>query len=298
MNTSPPRATTSDWTIRRLLTWTTDDLRERGLESPRLSAELLLGHVLDKTRLELLIDLERPLQAPELDRFRELLRRRRRGEPTAYLVGQREFYGVPIGVDARVLIPRPDTETLVDVALTRTQHRADRGEALDLCTGSGCVAVAFALARRGWHVSGVDIAADALCVARENAARNRLGDELTFELGDLFGSLTPERRFALILANPPYIPTDELAQLDVGIRDFEPRLALDGGPDGLRLIERIIDEAPSWLESDGVLAIETGHDQTTDVAARFERTGFAEVQRQRDIGGNPRVVSGRWPGGR
>src|SRR5271157_5893843 len=141
---SQPSVASDGWTIRRLLTWATEDLKRRGFDSPRLEAELLLGHALGMTRIDLIVQPELVPRTDELDRFRELLRRRRAAEPTAYLLGQREFYGIAIRVDRRVLIPRPDTETLVQVALERSRPRSAHGQALDLCTGSGCVGIAFA----------------------------------------------------------------------------------------------------------------------------------------------------------
>jgi release factor glutamine methyltransferase len=159
------------WTVGRVLTWAADDFRGRGIESARLDAELLLAHVLGCDRIRLIIDNLRPLSNDELVRFRALIQRRRRGEPIAYILGRREFFGLSFRVDARVLVPRPDTETLLNVALERSVHRDQFGTLLDLCTGSGCVAVCFALERPTWQVWASDLSHDAIAVARENALR-------------------------------------------------------------------------------------------------------------------------------
>lgn len=159
------------WSVKRVLAWAADDLRRRGNESARLDVELLLGKVLGLDRIGLILHAERPLSADELGRFRELFKRRRACEPVAYLLGEREFFGINLKVDARVLVPRPDTERLVEVALERTRARSMLGRALDLCTGSGCVAIAFAKSRPTWLVTASDISPDALAVATENAHR-------------------------------------------------------------------------------------------------------------------------------
>lgn len=159
------------WTIARVLKWATEDFRGRGMESPRLDAELLLGLSLGLDRVRLILEAARPLTPEELSSYRELIKRRRSGEPIAYIRGEREFYGLPIRVTPAVLIPRPDTETLVEVALERTRGRHMYGRALDLCTGSGCVAIAFAKERPTWRVTGVDVSAAAIAVARQNAER-------------------------------------------------------------------------------------------------------------------------------
>ncbi len=281
------------WTIRRLLVWATDDFRGRGFDSPRLDAELLLGFAMGKTRIELIMEAERPLDKTELALFRELARRRRAREPTAYILGEREFYGLPFTVDPRVLIPRPDTETLVEVALEQTRASLSSGTMLDLCTGSGCVAIAFALKRSGWRVDAVDLSPDALAVARSNAQSNGLFS-LTFHEGDLFEALPAGTRFDVITANPPYIPSADVDQLEHGIRDYEPRLALDGGPDGMRLLTLIVEAAPDWLTPGGLLALELGFDQAGRVDALLSARGFADIRRSRDYGGHERVVYGRW----
>jgi len=283
------------WSVSSLLSWATADLKKRGDESARLDAELMLGMTLGLDRVQLILQHERPLSAQELQHFKQLFVRRRNGEPMAYILGHREFYGFDLRVDSRVLIPRPDTETLVEVALERTRSREMYGRALDLCTGSGCVALALGLTRRTWRVTGVDLSKEALCVARENALRLGAAHNVHFVQGDLFASLAPQARYELIVANPPYIPSADIATLARDIRDFEPHLALDGGPDGCALLRRLVDGARRHLVAGGVFACEVGAGQSHDVQALLEHAGFEQIERAQDYGGHERVVSGIAP---
>jgi release factor glutamine methyltransferase len=284
------------WTVARLLRWATEDLTKRGSDSPRLDAELLLGRTLGLDRVQLIVQHTRPLADEELAAFKRLFVRRRAREPIAYILGGREFYGFEVQVDRRVLVPRPDTEVLVDVALARTGARDMYGRALDLCTGSGCVAFALGLRRRTWKITGVDLSEDALVVARANAIRLGVARNVHFMHGDLFQSLRHGQRFELIVSNPPYIPSGEIPELMPEVRDFEPRLALDGGTDGYRVLQRLVAEAPAHLTPGGVLACELGAGQSDHVVELFEAAGFADVRRNEDLGGHERVVSGQLPG--
>jgi release factor glutamine methyltransferase len=282
------------WTIRRVLTWAADDLRARGNETPRLDAELLLCHVLRSNRIGLLTDADRPLAKDELAGYRELHKRRRAGEPVAYLLGEREFYGRTFRVDRRVLVPRPDTETLIEVALARTESRSLSARVIDLCTGSGCVAITLACERPTWSVLGSDVSEEALVVARDNAVRLGAVPRAWFARSDLFAELgTPRQAIDLITANPPYIGEGERADLPVTVRDFEPAVALFAGPDGLTLVRAIARQAPAYLADDGVLALEVGAGQAPAVERLLVEGGFADVQAKRDLGGIERVVSGR-----
>jgi len=279
------------WTIESLLRWAMDDFRARGIESPRLDAEVLLARALGTTRIQLVIDSKRPLAPEELVRMREMVRRRRGREPVAYILGEREFYGRMFRVDKRVLVPRPDTETLVDVALARTRDVSLSMRALDLCTGSGCVAITLARERPTSSVFAGDVSADALAVARDNALR--LGAyNVALREGDLFGAVDPGRRFDLITANPPYIPSGDLPTLQADVRDHEPRLALDGGADGLALLRRVIQGAPAHLAVGGVVALEVGAGEAAGVAELFRVAGaFSAIEVRRDGARIERVVS-------
>jgi release factor glutamine methyltransferase len=288
----PSERTASEaWTIARVLKWAADDFRKRNNPSPRLDAELLLAHALESDRIRLVLDSGRELAETELGRYRELIRRRRSGEPIAYILGRREFYGLSFAVDRRALVPRPDTEPLVEVALERTRSRSMHGLALDLCTGTGCVAVAFAKARPTWRVTASDVALETAELAWENVRRLGVAFSVAVAVGDLYAPVAG-RRFDLVLANPPYVPSREIAELETDVRDFEPRLALDGGTDGLDLVRRVVEQAGAHLVPGGVLAVEIGHDQGARTSELFERAGFREVTLRRDYGGRERVVSG------
>ena len=282
------------WTIRRVLSWATDDLRSRDSDTPRLDAELLLAHVLRIGRIGLITDAERPLAKEELGAYRELHKRRRAGEPVAYLLRSREFYGRPFRVDKRVLVPRPDTEILVEVALERTRALSLSARVLDLCTGSGCVAITLAKERPTWSVIGTDISEDALVVARDNALRLGALPRVAFLASDLFAGI-PNLRCDLVTANPPYIPDGDKATLAQTIVGFEPHVALFGGQDGLAVAKRIIAEAPSHLRAGGVLAMEIGAGQSQEVFEAFRERGYRDVEVKKDYGSIERVVSGVRP---
>jgi release factor glutamine methyltransferase len=252
---------------------------------------LLLSNVLSFNRVKLFLETERPLSPEELSRYRAFIQRRRRGEPIAYILGTREFFGLPFLVDSRVLVPRPDTEILVEAALRRTETQDLHGVALDLCTGSGCVALAFASRRRTWQIYAVDISSAALQVARSNV--ERLGfSHVACVQGDLFAALDAPSRFDLITANPPYIPAADIPTLQVDVRDFEPHLALVGGKDGLDFVRRIVQDAKGRLNPGGCLAMEVGHDQAPRTKALFDAAGYGAIEVNTDYGGHQRVVSG------
>lgn len=280
------------WTIGDIVKWATDDFRTRGIENPGLDAQLIVAFTLKVTRTQIIVDAQRPLSPDELGRLRALVKRRRSREPMAYLLGEREFYGRAFRVDPRVLIPRPDTETLVEVALTRTRAQSMYARVLDLCTGSGCVAVTLAKERPTTRVTGTDKSPDAVAVARDNAAR--LGaTNVWFAVSDLFEHVTGP--YEIITANPPYIATDEIPRLQPEIDKHEPKLALDGGPDGLLLVRKIAAQAGRRLVPGGVLALEIGAGQAQDTAGILRASGFGDIEIARDYGRIERVVSGLSP---
>ncbi len=286
-------AAAATWTVAAITKWATDDFRSRGLDSPRLEAEVLLAAALSCSRIALITESMRALEPSELARFKGMVQRRRRREPVAYILGKREFFGRSFRVDSRVLVPRPDTEILVEVALRETRSRNLYVRALDLCTGSGCVAITLARERPTSSFLATDISAEALAVAQENALR--LGAyNLAFRRGSLFDPVQ-SARFDLITANPPYVTSAELLVLDADVRDHEPHLALDGGVDGLDLARIIADKAPQHLETNGLLAVEIGADQGPATALIFESRGFTNVRIDKDYGKRDRVVSGRRP---
>jgi release factor glutamine methyltransferase len=277
--------------VESLLRWATDDFRARGIESPRLDAELLLARALGTTRIQLIVSAKRALAEGELGAMRELVKRRRTREPMAYILGEREFYGRTFRVDRRVLVPRPDSEALVGVALARTRAVSLSMRALDLCTGSGCIAITLARERTTASVFATDVSDDALAVARENALR--LGAyRVALRQGDLYDAVEADRRFDLVTANPPYIAAGEIASLMADVREHEPRLALDGGADGLALVRRIVSRAPAHLVAGGVLAVEVGAGQAGSVVPLFAEARFSRIAVERDYARIERVVSG------
>ncbi|MBI4705884.1 MAG: peptide chain release factor N(5)-glutamine methyltransferase [Deltaproteobacteria bacterium] len=281
------------WTIARVLVWAARDLRQRGSATARLDAELLLAHALGCDRIRLIVEGARPLGPAELAAYRELHRRRRAGEPVAYLRGEREFYGRPFAVDARVLGPRPETEILVEVALARSRQRRLSARVLDLCTGSGCVAITLAKERPTLRVLASDVSAGALEVAGHNAVRLGAVPALGLVCSDFYRAMGDYRGFFdLITANPPYLSDDEMAALPADVRDFEPHLALSAGPDGLGPTRQIVAGAPALLAPGGVLALEVAAGRAAEVRALLVGAGFGEIDTARDYAGIERVVSG------
>jgi release factor glutamine methyltransferase len=264
-------------------------LRDSAL--PTLDARALLSHVTGLRRESLIATPERPVSTEEIARFDTLAARRRDGEPLAYLLGTREFYGRPFRVTSAVLVPRPETELLVDLALAALDALAPRAapRVLDLGTGSGCIAISVALARPSARVEAVDASVDALAIAQSNA--DALGARVAFATSDWFAAVRGP--FDLLLANPPYIAADDphLAALA-----HEPRGALTDGADGLDCLRVIARDAPRHLAAGGTLMVEHGHDQAATVRALFEAAGMQDVRSERDAAGIERVCVGRWPG--
>jgi release factor glutamine methyltransferase len=279
------------WTPLRLIGWTQEFFAKKAVDAPRLTAELLLAHALSCDRVRLYLDFDKPVGEAELARFRDLVRRRADGEPTAYLVGQKEFFGRPFKVDPRVLVPRPETELLVEAALAALR---EGGSALDLCTGSGCVAVSLALGRKGARVVAADVSEEALAVARENAAA--LGAVVELATGDLWSAVHPGARFDVVAANPPYVPSRELPGLSREVRR-EPCIALDGGEDGLAVIRRIVEGAPARLAPGGTLVVEMHESHEAALPALCLAAGFATAEARRDLAGLPRLTVASMAGG-
>lgn len=281
-------ATPESWTVARLLEWTTGRFKERGIDSPRLEAEILLACALGIRRIDLYVRHDQIVDDAGRARFRDMVRRRQEGCPTAHIVGKKEFYSLDFAVSPATLIPRPDTELLVDEALRQAKPLTDPLIA-DIGTGTGCVAVALAHRLPKARIVAVDISPEALETARGNATRLGVADRVDFRLGDLLAPLAGLRP-DLIVSNPPYIPTNDIAGLDPGVRDHEPALALDGGPDGLRVIERLAEQALSLLAPGGRLLVEIGAGQEEGARGVLTRAGFMVESVRKDGGGLPRVV--------
>ncbi len=281
------------WTIGRLLEWTTKYLAQKGSESPRLDAEVLLAHALGCKRIELYTRHDQEAGDEQRTGFRDLIRQRIEGCPVAYLVGRKEFFSLEFEVNRSVLIPRPDSECVVDECL-RLAKTMPEPRVLDVGTGSGNLALAVARHHRTARVTAIDVSAEALAVAQRNAAKHGVGDRVRFLQGDVFGPLATDDRFDFVVSNPPYIPRDEIAKLEPGVRDYEPHLALDGGSDGFAVFQKLITEAPPFLTPGGYLIIEIGSPQAQEARDRIEAHGRYELAKTVfDGSGHPRVLKAR-----
>lgn len=255
----------------------------------RLDARLLLEHVCGTNLQTLLLDAERIVPCEEVARYRELLVRRSKREPLAYIVGRSDFMGLTFAVDHRVLIPEQDTENLIEEIMKET---CDGDRILDLCTGSGCILLSLLHYSNGSTGVGTDLSRDALDVAQKNAERLSLQDRCEWREGDLFEAVREGEKFDLIVSNPPYIRSAVIGELAPEVQAHEPMMALDGGEDGLMFYKRIIPEACQYLVTGGMLYLEIGYDQAQEVTALMEEAGYYEVRTIRDYGGNDRIVCG------
>lgn len=281
------------WTILKVLEWTTSRFQRAGIEPARLEAQVLLAHALSCDRVRLYMDFDRPLLPEELSTCRELIQRRLAGEPVAYLIGEQEFWSMPFRVGPEVLIPRRDTETVIELVLEETPDRAAPLRIADVATGSGVLAVTLARELGGATVVATDISADAARVASENAARNQVAERVEVRVGDLLAPIAADVPFDILVSNPPYVPSGDLDGLAREVR-CEPRLALDGGPDGLDYLRRIVTGAAGRLAPGGLLALEHGFDQDAAVRQLIDATGaFAPARTRPDLAGHPRVTHAR-----
>lgn len=280
-------------TVLEVLTAASGYLKHRGIESPRLNAEHLLAHVLGKKRLDLYLEFDRSLSDAERAPLRDLIRDRGAGKPLQHLLGTAEFFGRSFLSDGRALVPRPETEQLVELILEDPRCRRDAGlNVLDIGTGSGVIAITLALQLPSAAVAATDISSEALSLARENASRHSLDGKIAFHEADLFPP--GEGRFDWIIANLPYVASGELAILQREVR-HDPLPALDGGPDGLHFVRRVIDAAPARLAPCGVLAMEIGHDHAREVAARLASKSYGDIGVRKDHQGIARFVTASSP---
>ena len=255
------------WRVMELINWTTDYLKKNGIESARLDAELLLGHILNKSRLELYMEFNRIVAKEYLAQYRELIKKRVEHIPVAYLTNNKEFMSLNFYVDESVLIPRPETEVLVETVLNL---QFDDCTILDLGTGSGAIVVALATQRTDWKFVAADISPEAIVVAQKNAQKHDVEDQITFLQGDLFEPMqvegeTESMKFDCIVSNPPYIPSGEIPALMPEVRDYELKIAIDGGKTGLDFIERMVAESPKFLKENGQFVFEFGYQQSDAV---------------------------------
>ncbi|ACD94753.1 peptide chain release factor N(5)-glutamine methyltransferase [Trichlorobacter lovleyi] len=276
------------WTTLKVLTWTTGYLTEKGVENARREAEWLLCEATGLDRMGLYLNFDKPLQDDELAAYRSMVARRGKREPLQHILGSQEFDGLEFIVTRDVLIPRFDTETLLEEAVRQAPTART---VLDIGTGSGCIAISLFHRLPQAAITAVDLSPDALSIARRNAERNNA--QIEFLLGSFFQPVS-ERRFDLIVSNPPYITSADLADLQPEVRDFEPRLALDGGTDGLDAYRVLAAEAPRYLEPNGWLLLEIGAGQDKDVATLLADAGFDAIVSVPDNAGIIRVVGGQW----
>jgi len=276
-------------TVRQIILAAAETLRNAGIDSPMLDAELLLVKAIKVTRTYLLAHPEAPVPQESAGIFSSWVKRRATREPLAYILGEKEFYGLSFYVNSSVLIPRPETELLVDAGLQYLRWQNPR--AADIGTGSGAVAVTLAKYAPHAVIWATDISKDALSVAAKNAAEQGVGGRIHFAEGDLLAPLAGEK-FNLIISNPPYIPSGEIPHLMPEVSEYEPKGALDGGPDGLDVYHRIITGAPEYLLPGGMVALELGQGEWEPVRAMLLSAGFAGVNVAKDYAGIERVATG------
>lgn len=281
------------WTILKLLGWTTSFFKSHDIDSPRLTAEILLAQALGIDRIDLYVRYDQPLSEQELAAFKTVIKRRVQREPVAYISGRKEFFGLVFDVTPDVLIPRPDTETLVEAALELIPRGGTRPfRIIDLGTGSGAIILALADSRPGHVYFGSDISYSAVRLARKNADRHGLNDKIHFFTGDWLNPVSAATPgFDMIVSNPPYIPTGQIPALEPEIHRYEPIAALDGAADGLMAVKTILAQAPIQLRPGGFLLVEIGYDQGTAVRRMAEAAGiFSSISIRKDYGGNDRVA--------
>ena len=276
------------WTIGRILKWTEQYFKQKNIESSRLDAEVLLSHILGRERIYLYVHFDEPLEPTELARYREAIKQRVQRVPVAYIIGEKEFMGLTFRVTADTLVPRPDTEILVQAAVERLRAHGEAPRFADIGTGSGaiCLSVLHFLPKA--QADTVDISPAARAVAEENAAALEVADRITFHTGDLLAPLAGQC-YDAILSNPPYIPDGDIAALAPEVRLKEPHTALAGGKDGLDFYRRLTADAPALLEDGGFLAVEVGIHQAAPVAA-LAAPSFSRTEILKDYAGIERVV--------
>jgi release factor glutamine methyltransferase len=281
-----------EWTIREVLNWTRGYFKNAGITQPRLEAEILLAHALDVERLHLYLSPDKPLTADERSRYRTVVQERHSGVPLQHLIGEVSFFGLRFKVRKDALIPRPETEELLERAL-KLAPRDRPARCIDLGTGSGVIAVCLARFLPQASVVAVDVAPDALQLARENARMNSVEERVEFLESDWFASVSG--RFDLVVSNPPYVATEDLPNLPPEVRDHEPRVALDGGENGVERLETLIGQVVERLLPCGTLLLEIGRGQAETIADWLRSSGLVEVDVETDAAGAERFVIARCP---
>ncbi len=282
------------WTIQKLLNWTSDYFARKNIEPARLCAEMLLANVLKLSRIELYTNFDKLVDQGNLDKLRQLIKRAVQNEPIQYIIGKTEFYSLSLKVSQDTLIPRPETELLVERAVEFLRSRSDSQYVCDLCTGSGCIAVAIAKNFPDCTIIATDISEAALQVAADNIAAHNLTDKIKLLSGDLFEPLLEhldKPLFDLIVSNPPYVSDAEFESLDRNVKDYEPSTALKGGKAGIDIYQKIIAGADEHLKPDAALMLEIGHSQGEDVMRMLEEANlFADIKIEKDLADNDRIA--------
>lgn len=293
---NPPGPSEAEWTILALLKWATGYFTSHGIDSPRATAEILLATLLKLKRIDLYLRYDQPLLKSELSGFKLLIKRRVNREPVAYIIGNKEFWSLDLEVNPNVLIPRPDTETLVEAALSHLGHVDSSpnftGQVLEIGTGSGAVVLALASERPSYRYVATDISLKAIDIARRNASRHQLASVVQFVAGNWLDPFSPNKPvFDMILSNPPYIPTEDIPGLQPEVYHHEPLLALDGRSDGLHALRQIIYSAHPLLKPRGVLLLEMGFNQKDAVIRMIQHCGhYHPFQIIKDYAGHDRIV--------
>ncbi len=281
-------------TVLEAIQKSTEFLAKKSVESPRLQTELLLAHLLKMPRMKLYLNFDRVLLPVEIDSLREIIKRRGQREPLQHIVGSTSFCGHEIAVSRHALIPRPETELLAELGwkFLATRH-SPLATALDFGTGTGCIAIALAAKCPTAKITALDISAEALALAKQNALQNQVAERIEFLLGDGFAALTDKAQFDLLVSNPPYIASAEIETLDPEVKDFDPRGALDGGADGLDFYRRLATEAKPFLKSDGKIMLEFGDGQADDIKIIFENEKWIVEAVQEDYSHRARILIAR-----
>jgi len=281
-------------TVLEAIQKSTEFLAKKGVESPRLQTELLLAHQLKMPRMKLYLNFDRVLTAPETDGLRELIKRRAAREPLQHITGSTNFCGHEIAVSRHALIPRPETELLAELGWKfLVSCHASPVTALDFGTGTGCIAIALAAKCPAAKITALDISADALALAKQNAEQNKVAERIEFVLGDGFAAFKGKHQFDLLVSNPPYIASAEIETLEPEVKDFDPRAALDGGTDGLDFYRRLAAEAKPFLKPDGKIMVEFGDGQADDLKKIFEAEKWIVEAVHDDYSQRARILGAR-----
>lgn len=276
------------WTISSLLNWTVNYFKSKNIQSARLDAEVLLSHVLRQERIYLYVHFDEPMEQNELNKFREYVKKRAQHVPIAYIIGEREFMGLPFKVTKDTLIPRPDTEILVENVLNNVDKDKEI-EIVDIGTGSGAIILSLLVNLPKAQGKTVDISSKAIEVAKENAVNLQVNDRCEFFVGDLFAPLN-DNKFDVIVSNPPYIPQKDIATLEDDVKEYEPVSALTDGGDGLSYYRRLLSEGKAYIKENGFIALEIGIYQSNDVKQIAMDNGWKNIKIIKDYAGIDRVV--------